>query len=113
MKFHLHKLPTTHLRRASQLATAHMQPACAQHEHMAGQSVYLQQDPCNISSSLFDVCYRIPATSAAVYLMFHTLRKRSLFDVPHVGAALAFEKGCLTFVRSSYLHACRTHTLWA
>ena len=99
MKFHLHKLPTTHSRRASQLATAHMEPPPSQHEQMAGQCT----------------CNRIPATPAAVYLMFHTLGKgkRSLFDVPHVGATLTFEKGCLAFVRSSYLHACRTHTLWA
>ena len=36
--------------------------------------------------------------------MLHT--EGSLFDVPHVGAALTFEKGCLAFVGSSYLHAC-------
>ena len=54
MKFHLHKLPTTHSRRASSLATAHMQPARAQHEHRA---VYLQQDPSNISSSLFHAAH--------------------------------------------------------
>ena len=41
--------------------------------------------------------------------MLHT--EGSLFDVPHVGAALTFEKGCLAFVGSSYLHAARTQGL--